>query len=143
MHKRKKNRRLSLKKDQRRALLRGLASALFLKERIVTTEAKAKELRGFAEKFITKAKKDNISTRRLLARYFHKNIVKKLVDELGPLFQGRRGGYTRIMRMSPRVADGAKMAIIELVEKSPVVSLKDARDKKEKISKNKKDKVKK
>lgn len=112
---------------KRNALLKTLASALFLNEKIQTTEAKAKELVSFAEKQITKAKIGNLNVRRQLARYFSKKVVKKLVEEIGPRYKPphqkiggggkeRKGGYTRIIRLGQRKSDGAKMAIIELVK---------------------------
>lgn len=115
MQKRKKGRKLSLKKDQRKALLRSLAHNFFLKEKIKTTEAKAKEIFVFAEKQISRAKINDLSSRRLLAKYFSLKIVKKLVNEIGPKYKERKGGYTRIIKLGPRKSDGAKMAIIELV----------------------------
>lgn len=116
MRKRKRGRKLSLKTDQRRALLKSLASALFLKEKIKTTEAKAKEISSLVEKFITKAKKKDLASRRDLARVFSWKIVKKLVDEIASKYSGRSSGYTRIIRLGPRKSDGAKMAIIELIK---------------------------
>ena len=116
MRKLKKSRKLSRKKDQRKALLKSLARALFLQEKIKTTEAKAKEVSAFAEKFITRAKKQNLASRRILAKYFSKNLVKKLVEEIAPRYKERKGGYTRIIKLGPRKSDGAKMAIIELVK---------------------------
>lgn len=93
-----------------------LASALLLQEKIKTTEAKAKEASGFTEKFITKAKKGDITARRFLARFFTKKITKKLIEEISPRYKGRKGGYTRIIKLGRRKSDGAKMAIIELVK---------------------------
>jgi len=116
MKKLKRGRKLSRKKNQRKALLKSLARALFLNEKIKTTEAKAKEVRMFAEKLITRAKKGDLASRRILAKYFSKDIVKKLVDEIGPRYKKRKGGYTRIIKLGPRKSDGAKMAIIELVK---------------------------
>jgi len=116
MRKLNKGRILSRPKNQRKALLRTLANSLFLREKIKTTEAKAKELRPVAEKFITKAKKNNLFSRRILARDLTPIIVKKLVDDIAPRYQERRGGYTRIIKLGPRHSDGAKMVIIELVK---------------------------
>lgn len=116
MRKRKKGRKLSRKCDQRKALLKSLARELFLKEKIQTTEAKASELASFAEKQITKAKNKDLHSIRLLARNFSKEVVKKLVDEIGPRYKERKGGYTRILKLGPRKSDGAKMAIIELIK---------------------------
>lgn len=116
MRKLKKGRILSRKRDQRKALLRSLARELFINERIKTTEAKAKEVSVFAEKQITRGRKGNIQSRRLLARYFSDDVVKKVVDELGPRYKERNGGYTRIIKIGSRPNDGAKMAFIELVK---------------------------
>jgi len=116
MRKRKKGRKFSRKRDRRRALLKSLVTALFLQEKIKTTEAKAKEISGFAEKFITKAKKGDLATRRFLARFFSKRITKKLIEEIDPRYKERKGGYTRIVKLGLRKSNGAKMAIIELVK---------------------------
>ena len=111
----KKSRKLSRKRDQRKALLRNLVRELFLKEKIRLTEAKAKEISIFAEKLIQKAKIGDLHSKKLLAKKFSPEIVKKLVTEIAPRFKERKGGYTRIMKLGPRKSDGAKMAIIELV----------------------------
>lgn len=100
---------------RKKALLRNLASAFILKERIKTTEAKAKELRSSVEKSITIAKKQNLSARRLLRKKFSELVTKKLVDDLSKRYQNRSGGYTRILKLGLRFGDAAKMAIIELV----------------------------
>jgi large subunit ribosomal protein L17 len=115
MKKRNKIRKFGRGKDQRKALLKALATALIFEEKIKTTEAKAKTLSKFAEKVITKAKKGGIPARRLLARVFSDKAVKKLVDEIGPKYKERQGGYTRIIKLGARKSDSAKMAIIELV----------------------------
>lgn len=116
MRKRKRGRKLSRKRNQRKALLKSLAQAFILKGKIKTSEAKAKELRPFLEKFITKAKKKDLSSKRYLLRFFPKKIVKKLEEEIVPKYKERKGGYTRIIKLGPRKSDGAKMAIIELVK---------------------------
>jgi len=116
MRKRKKGRKLSRKRDQRKALLKALVSALILRERIQTTEAKAKEISGLTEKFITRAKKGGIANRRILLKFFSPNITKKFIGEIASRYQGRAGGYTRILKLGQRKSDGAKMAIIELVK---------------------------
>jgi large subunit ribosomal protein L17 len=116
MRKRNKGRILSRPKHQRIALLRTLATSLFLHEKIQTTEAKAKELRVVAEKFITRAKNNEISERRILARDLSPKTVKKLMDDIAPRFKERQGGYTRIIKMGRRKSDGANMTIIELVK---------------------------
>jgi len=115
MRKQKKGRKFSRPASQRKAMLNNLASQLFLKKRIKTTEAKAKELKSFSEKLLTKAKKGDLASRRYLARFLRKEAVKKLVEEIAPKYRGRQGGYTRIIKLRPRPSDGAKIAIIELV----------------------------
>jgi len=102
----------------RTALLRNLATALFDRERIRTTLMKAKELRPYAERLITQAKRDDdrLHARRLVAREIHDvTVVKKLFDDLGPRYATRPGGYTRILRLGPRRGDAAEMAIVELL----------------------------
>ncbi|MDN5763178.1 MAG: 50S ribosomal protein L17 [Microlunatus sp.] len=99
-----------------RIILANLASQLFEHGRIVTTEAKAKRLRPFAEKLITKAKRGDIHARRLvLTQIRDKGVVHALFTEIAPTFDGRDGGYTRITKVGPRKGDNAPMAVIELV----------------------------
>lgn len=117
-HRRKRN-KLTKSKDQRRALLRSLSSFLILREKIITTEGKAKKLRPFLEKLISRARKDTLANRRLLLRDFPLKIVNKLIKELGPRYKNRPGGYSRIIKISPRKTDSARMVIIELIPKSP------------------------
>lgn len=116
MRKRNKGRILSRPKNQRKALLRNLANSLFLHGKITTTEAKAKELRPVAEKFITRAKDNKAHNQRVLRVDLNVPVVKKLVDEIAPLYLSRQGGYTRITKLGPRKSDGARMAVIELVK---------------------------
>lgn len=116
MKKIKKGRKLSRKKNQRKALLKTLAHSLILNEKIKTTEQKAKEVRSFLEKFITKAKKNDLASRRLLLKSFSKKTVKKLLEKIAPRYKERKGGYTRIIKLGFRKTDGAKMAIIELLK---------------------------
>ena len=116
MRKRNKGRILSRPKSQRKALLKTLATSLFLHEKIKTTEAKAKELRSVAEKLVTRARDNKISDKRLLAQVLSVKIVKKLTDEIAPRYKERAGGYTRIIKLGPRKSDGASMVIIELVK---------------------------
>lgn len=116
MRKRKKGRKLSRKRDQRWALLRGLVAALILKEKIKTTEARAKEISGLAGKFITRAKKADLASRRRLSQSLSPKIVKKLMAEIAPRYQSRNGGYTRVIKLGQRKSDGAKMAFIELIK---------------------------
>jgi large subunit ribosomal protein L17 len=111
-------RKLGRVTPHRIALLRNLATALFERERIQTTLMKAKELRPYAERLITLAKRDEgrLHARRQVARDIHDDVVvKKLFDTLGARFATRPGGYTRILRLGPRKGDGAEMAIVELL----------------------------
>jgi len=110
-------RKLSRKSAPRKALLTDLSIALFKRERIETTEAKAKETRSFAEKLITKAKKGTQHARRqVMGKLQDREAVEVLFDEIAPRFDERQGGYTRILKLDSRRGDGAKMAILELVE---------------------------
>jgi large subunit ribosomal protein L17 len=112
------HRKLGRITPHRLALLRNLATALFERERIRTTLMKAKELRPYAEKLITLAKRDEgrLHARRLAARDIHDaQVLRKLFDSLGSRFADRPGGYTRILRLGPRKGDGAEMAIVELL----------------------------
>lgn len=112
------HRKLGRKTAHRIATLRTLASALFEHERIQTTLMKAKELRPYAEKLITLAKRDDgkLHARRQVAADIRDGeVVKKLFDTLGQRFSSRPGGYTRILRLGPRKGDGAEMAIVELL----------------------------
>jgi large subunit ribosomal protein L17 len=112
------HRKLGRVTPHRIALLRNLATALFERERIRTTLIKAKELRPYAEKLITLAKRDDdrLSARRQVARDIKDPVViRKLFDSLGARYSTRPGGYTRILRLGPRKGDGAEMAILELL----------------------------
>jgi large subunit ribosomal protein L17 len=99
-----------------RLMLANLATSLFTYGRITTTEAKAKRLRPFAERLITKARKADLHNRREIMRVIRdKDVVHKLVAEIGPHFATRPGGYTRIVKTMPRKGDNAPMAVIALV----------------------------
>jgi large subunit ribosomal protein L17 len=115
-------RKLGRTSGHRRALLRSLTTSLFRHERIRTTLPKAKELRSFAEKLITLARRDDLHARRQVIRQVaDKDVVKKLFATLGPRFATRPGGYTRTLRLGPRQGDGAEMAIVELVGSETIV----------------------
>jgi large subunit ribosomal protein L17 len=99
-----------------RLILANLATSLFEHGRITTTEAKARRVRPFAEKLITKAKKGDLHNRRLVAEVIRdKSVVHSLFTEIAPAFAERPGGYTRITKIAPRRGDNAPMAVIELV----------------------------
>ncbi len=108
-------RKFGRKKGQRTALLKILAANLILKEKITITEAKAKGVRPFVEKLVTKSKKGDLAAVKYLAKSLPEKARKKIVAEIGPRYKGRAGGYTRIVKLGPRKTDGAKMAIIEFV----------------------------
>lgn len=117
MRHRKAGRQLRRTSEQKLALLRSLATSLIDHEAIETTEAKAKELRPFVEKLITKARSGTLHDRRMAGRHVHHRVTAdKLFQEIGPRFQARQGGYTRILKVGHRKGDGAEMARIELVE---------------------------
>jgi len=113
--------KLSRPEDHRKALIRNLISQLLTHERVMTTEAKAKAIRPFAERLITIAKEDTVHSRRRVARMLSdRNVVKKLFSDIAPRFRNRTGGYTRIMKLSNREGDNARRSIIELVERVSV-----------------------
>ena len=111
-----KNRKFGRKRDVRRALLRSLALSLIRKEKITTTEAKAKELRPYIEKMVTKGKMKSLNSQRLLvSRLQNREGVEKLIKKIAPRYEKRAGGYTRITKLLRRGGDASKMAVIEFV----------------------------
>ncbi len=104
-------------RSQRTALLRSLAISLIEHGKITTTEAKAKELRPFVEKLVTTGRGETVSAMRLISARLggNKDVTKKLVDDLSVRYKDRNGGYTRIVKLSPRPGDGSKMAVIEFI----------------------------
>jgi large subunit ribosomal protein L17 len=117
MRHRKAGRQLRRTSEQRLSLLRNLAISLIENEAIETTEAKAKELRPFVERLITKAKSGTLHDRRLAIRHVRKReAADKLFREIGPRYARRDGGYTRILKTGHRKGDGADMARIELIQ---------------------------
>lgn len=116
MRHRKKGRKLSRTPSHRRATLRNMATSLFLHERIETTTAKAKELRPYAERLITLARRGDVHARRLAARKIQdRQALGKLFDDIAPRYAERPGGYTRILKLGNRKGDAADMSLIELV----------------------------
>lgn len=133
MRHRKLKRKLGRTSAHREALLRNLATSLFLYEKIITTAAKAKELRKIAERMITLAKRKDLHARRQAAEVIQdERVLKKLFETIGERYHGRNGGYTRITKLEYRVGDGAPLAAVELVgsEVGPIGA--DKRGKKEK-----------
>ena len=116
MRHRAKGRQLSRTSSHRRALLNNMAASLFEHGRVITTEAKAKELRPFAEKLITLARRGDLHARRLVERRIKsRETLARLFSEIGPRFAARPGGYTRILKLGHRDGDGADIARIELL----------------------------
>jgi large subunit ribosomal protein L17 len=109
------NRKFGREADARKAMFRSLAQALVIREKIKTTEAKAKELRPFVEKLITRSKTSTIATRRFLINQVGDEGASKLLKDIGPKFKERAGGYTRIIKLPRRISDGSAMAQIEFV----------------------------
>ncbi|EHR59450.1 50S ribosomal protein L17 [Saccharomonospora cyanea] len=106
-----------------RLMLANLATSLFEHGKITTTEAKARRVRPLAEKLITKAKKGDLHNRRQIMRVIrNKDVVHKLMAEIGPFFVDRNGGYVRITKTLPRKGDNAQMAVIELVSEKTVTA---------------------
>lgn len=135
-----RGRKLGRTSSHREALFRNQLCSLFDNERIITTLPKAKELRPLAERIITHGKSDTVHARRWVLRWvLDRNLVKKVFDEISPRFQERPGGYLRIVKLGPRIGDGAEMAVLEMVDRDAVkASEKDkevAKDKKAKATK--------
>lgn len=117
MRHRVQSRRFDRPTAHRTAMFRNLVTDLLRDERIKTTEAKAKAVRGQAEKMITLGKSGTLAARRqALAYVYDKDVVGKLFDELSERYADRPGGYTRIVKMGPRLGDGAPRVILELID---------------------------
>jgi large subunit ribosomal protein L17 len=116
MRHRAKGRQLSRTAEHRKALLRNMATSLFTHEQITTTEAKAKELRPYAERLITLARRGDLHARRQAEQKLRdRESLGRLFSEIGPRFASRPGGYTRILKLGHRPGDGADLARIELL----------------------------
>jgi len=123
-------------RDHRRLLMRNLVSSLVEHGRINTTQTKAKELRGLAERLITYGKKDTVHYRRLAYKVLqNRDLVKKVFDELAPRFLSTEGGYTRVLKNGYRKGDCAPMAIIEFVEKEETLDKKEKKIKAKDLTK--------
>ena len=138
-------RQLGRDTSHRRALFRSLVTSFLDTERIETTEAKAKEIRSIAEKMITLGKREDLHARRQALSYIRKKeVVAKLFDDIAKRFNGRNGGYTRVIKTRNRLGDGAPMALIELVamKKEEKKEAKETKEnKKEKKDKKEKEKA--
>lgn len=132
MRHRVKGRKLKRTASHRTATLRSLATSVLKHKRIKTTLAKAKEARTFVEKLITKAKRNDLHSKRLImSEIKDKEVVKELFAEIVPKIGDRPGGYTRVIKLGARVGDAAQMAILELVDYNEVANKK-AEERKEK-----------
>jgi large subunit ribosomal protein L17 len=111
-----KGKRLGGSPSHQKAMLANLSASLFWDEKITTTVTRAKAMRPYAEKLITKAKSGSLHDRRqVLAHITDNDVVTKLFDDIGPRYADRNGGYTRVVKIGPRRGDNAEMAVIELV----------------------------
>jgi large subunit ribosomal protein L17 len=114
----KDGRKLNRTAAHRKALMRNLLKALLVREQIRTTDAKAKELRRYADRMVTLGKRGTVHARRLAYVYLgNRRLVQRLFDEVAPRFHGRAGGYTRVMKLGPRRGDAAPLSVIEFTEK--------------------------
>ena len=117
MRHKKKGNHLGRTSSHKKALMRNMAAQLFEHKEIKTTDAKAKELRGYAERLITYGKKGSVHHRRLAFKFLqNKDIVTSLFEEIAPSYEARNGGYTRIIKLGKRKGDGASVSIIQLVD---------------------------
>lgn len=110
-------RKLGRTTGHRLAMFSNQLASLFVSERIVTTLHKAKELRPLAERMVTHGKRGTVHARRLVGRWIQsRDVIKRLFDEIAPRFSTRNGGYLRIVKLGPRIGDGAEMAVLEFVD---------------------------
>ncbi len=134
MRHRVRGRKFNRTSSHRAAMLNSLATSLLKHKRITTTEAKAKEARGFVEGIITKARRNDLHARRLVMRKIHdKDVINELFNEIVPKVGERPGGYTRVVKLGNRKGDAAAMAILELVDYNDVINKKaeEQKDKRE------------
>jgi len=135
----KKGRKLNRTASHRKALMSNLAASLVLHKQIRTTDAKAKELRGFIERLVTYAKKDDVHGRRLIMKKIHgklsKQIANVLIHDIAPSYTDRNGGYTRIIKIKNRKNDNAPVSMIEFVDftktQTEEVEVEETKDSKE------------
>jgi large subunit ribosomal protein L17 len=114
---RRKGKKLGVNPSHRRALLANLAENLIIHKRIKTTDARAKELRRYIEPLVTKAKKGDLNSIRMIAKKIrHKNILDVLLNDIAPVYDNRNGGYTRIIKLGFRDNDRASVSLIEFVD---------------------------
>jgi large subunit ribosomal protein L17 len=125
--------KLSKKSGHRKAMIRNMVTSLFKFERIRTTKAKARVVKKKAEKMITRAKVDNVNNRRLVGKKItQRSVLRKLFGEIAPRYAERPGGYTRMLKLQPRITDAAEVVFLELVDRK----IKPKKDKKKKSVKD-------
>jgi large subunit ribosomal protein L17 len=123
MRHRKAGRKLGRSSSHRHAMMRNLVTSLITHGRVTTTDAKAKEVRRFAERMVTLGKQNTVAARRRARAFVRTDeAVKRLFDEIAPVFGSRPGGYTRIVKLGNRRGDAAPMSIIEFVDKPQAAS---------------------
>ena len=131
----KKNKKLNRTSSHRKALMSNLASYLIIHKQITTTDAKAKELRRYAERLVTYAKKDNLHGRRLILKSIKgsnsKDIANILMHDIAPMYKDRNGGYTRIIKLGNRKNDNSLVSMIEFVDFKKVVNEDSANEEKD------------
>ena len=138
-----KGRKLGRTSSHKKATMQALATSLLKHKRIKTTLAKAKELRGFAEKLITKARKGDLHSKRQVMQFLKdKEVVKELFGDIVSKIGDRAGGYTRVIKLGQRFGDAAQMAIIELVDYNEIVTAKAEKQKEEREARAKEKKEK-
>ena len=138
MRHKKRGNHLSRTASHKKALMRNMAAQVIEHKEIKTTTAKAKELRGYVERLITYAKKGTLHHRRLAFKLLqNKGAVHHLFEEVGPAFEGRNGGYTRIIKLGNRKGDAAPISIFQLVGYEKAASAEPAQEKKKKGKKDK------
>lgn len=125
MRHRKARYKLGMRTSHRQAMLRNMVTSLLEHERITTTDAKAKAVRGLADKMITLAKRGDLHARRQALNVVRsKDVTKRLFEDIAPRYAHREGGYVRVIKKGIRQGDGASVSLVELVEKSPQESKK-------------------
>ncbi len=126
-----KTKKLSRTKPHREAMLANMANSLFMHRTIRTTDAKAKELRRYTDRLISKARTDSIAMRRqIFSELRNETVVKKLFDEIAPHFRDRPSGFSRVLKIDRRKGDGAAISLVELLTPPPEVSTEKDKDKK-------------
>jgi large subunit ribosomal protein L17 len=125
MRHRVEGRKFGREMDARRLMMRNLVKSMIEHGQLKTTLPKAKEMRGYVERIITYGKNDTVHSRRLAYSVLgDRTLVKKVFDEIAPAFEGRNGGYTRVLKAGFRKGDNAPMAIIQFVEESTIKPIK-------------------